>query len=211
MHAYMYIWPHYFGPKYMSTLAFSTVCPPCSSAVATLLINNMHTTPSEPLCLEDQCLLQLVCHLEEYPPETLAFLPLRHRLLLNLQAADVCQLDNTAVSAGIDMEDTVWKVLADEHLPRSHLIESVTSHFLSYPCQLIVNNVDIKKAKELLFPAGGCHGVSNWEGVQPSIGEGDGYFKYPTPPRYVSYFSEEWQHSDLVSSFLVEKCQWMPL
>ncbi len=63
----------------------------------------MSTTPSEPLSLEDQCLLHLVCHLEEYPPETLALLPLhlRHRLLVNLPAADVCQ---PAVSAGIDME-----------------------------------------------------------------------------------------------------------
>ncbi len=30
------------------------------------------------------------------------------------------------------------------------------------------------------------------------------------PPRYVKYFSEECQHLDLMS-FLVEKCQWMPL
>ncbi len=113
------------------------------------------------------------------------------------------------------MEGTVWKVLADERLPLSHHIEPVTSHFLSYPCQLIVNDdVDVKKAKELLFSAGGCLGVSNWEGLQHSFapnGEGDGYFKYPTPHRCVRYFSEEGQYIGLVSSLLVDKCQWMPL
>ncbi len=55
--------------------------------------------------------------------------------------------------------------------------------------------------------------MSNWESLQHSfapIGEGDGYFKYPTPHRYVKYFYEECQRIDMLS-FLVEKCQWRPL
>ncbi len=112
---------------------------------------------------------------EEYPPETLAFLPLqlRHRLLLNLPVADVSQLENTAVLAGIDMEATVWKVL----YPYYH-----KKQLISYTCKFILRKL---VPKELFFSARGCLGVSNWEGLQHSfapIGEGDGYFKYPTPP-----------------------------
>ncbi len=74
------------------------------------------TVVSQLMRLEDQCLLHLICHLEDYLPEMLALLPrhLRHRLLLNLPAADVCRLENTmtAVSAGIDMDGAVWPELA---------------------------------------------------------------------------------------------------
>ncbi len=71
---------------------------------------------SQPLSLEDQCLLHLIYHLEEYTPETLASLPLhlRRRLLLNLPAMDICQLEDTAVTEGIDMEVSVWKELLEK-------------------------------------------------------------------------------------------------
>ncbi len=73
------------------------------------------------------------------------------------------------------MEGTVWKVYHKEHHQLS----------LEYICELILHNFNVGEAKELLFSARDCLGVSNWEGLQHAfapIGEGDGYFKYPTPP-----------------------------
>ncbi len=136
----------------------------------------MCTTPSEPLSLEDQCLLHLVCHLEEYLPETLASLPrhLRCRLLHNLPLVDACQLENTAVSAGIDMPD---------------LTTNLRNQSNKWTCQTILNKQNTDFAKEHLFSAHYCLGVSNWKGIQQSgfapIGKGDGYFRYPTPHRHV--------------------------
>ena len=59
-----------------------------------------------------QVILYIVGHLEEFSPEALAFLPasLRCWLFLHLPLADVCLLEGTSMSIGLDMEQ-IWEEL----------------------------------------------------------------------------------------------------
>lgn len=69
--------------------------------------------PPVPPSLEDQCFLLVICRLEEYPIEWLSLLPgrLREKLLINLPAVDVCQLEQHASFAeGIDF-GAVWSTM----------------------------------------------------------------------------------------------------
>ena len=62
--------------------------------------------------LEDLCYLHIICHLEHYPLHHLAKLsyPVRRRLLQNLPASDIIELENTYVVDGIgDLKNEVWK------------------------------------------------------------------------------------------------------
>ena len=70
--------------------------------------SNMDT----PITLADLCYLHIICHLEHYPLHHLAKLscPVRRRLLQNLPASDIIELENTGVADGIaDFENEVWK------------------------------------------------------------------------------------------------------
>ncbi len=170
--------------------------------------------------LQDQCLLHLICHLDDYLPETLALLPrhLRHRLLLNLPAADICRLEKTAVSAGIDMECSVWKTLEDERQAREaynmnyywrYNLKAPTS-YRDIVCGLVVNGF-LESAKELLFSARGCLG-NCWQGhtrYGTSTGENEAPLVHLTPNRHLSYFSKQCQESDLLE-FMVNECEWKP-
>ena len=71
-----------------------------------------------PAPLRLQSLLFIIGHLDQYRNETLAFLPPRTRreLLLNLPVIDVCRLEGSGVTEGIDMEE-VWKTLYYNRLP----------------------------------------------------------------------------------------------
>lgn len=62
-----------------------------------------------PLHLQDLCLLVVINELETYPVELLASLPcwLRQRLLDNIPVLDLCRLDHTSVTEGIDIK-AVW-------------------------------------------------------------------------------------------------------
>ena len=71
-----------------------------------------------PASLQTQCLLYIIGHLREIPASMLSLLPrsIRHKLLLHLPAVDVCQLNDTLVTSGIEM-DEVWEKLYNERLP----------------------------------------------------------------------------------------------
>ena len=58
-----------------------------------------------------QSILFLIGHLEEFSPNNLALLPasMRRWLFLYLPLADVCLLESTLVSKGIDMEE-IWRI-----------------------------------------------------------------------------------------------------
>ena len=72
------------------------------------------------LSLQQQCLLHILMHLEQFPASSLALLPLslRQELLINLPIADVCMLEESPFVHGIDMED-FWKglILSRRDLP----------------------------------------------------------------------------------------------
>ena len=64
-----------------------------------------------PISLADLCYLHIISHLEHYPLHHLAKLsyPVRRKLLQNLPACDIVELENTCVADGIgDLESEVW-------------------------------------------------------------------------------------------------------
>ena len=73
---------------------------------------NCHVTILEsscPLSLQDLCLLCTINNVDSYPVELLASLPrwLRNRLLNNLPVLDLCQLDHTTVTTGVNT-NKIW-------------------------------------------------------------------------------------------------------
>ena len=65
-----------------------------------------------PISLEDLCYLHIISHLENYPLHHLAKLSyaVRRRLLQNLPASDIIELENICVADGIgDLKNEVWK------------------------------------------------------------------------------------------------------
>ena len=75
--------------------------------------------PYNPLFLEDQCFLFLLCRLEEYPVQVLSLLPvrMRHKLLCNLPVVDVCELEKSPEFVeGVEMDD-VWKIIFNKRQP----------------------------------------------------------------------------------------------
>ncbi len=170
---------------------------------------------SQPLSLENQCLLHLICHLEEYTPETLASLPLhlRRRLLPNLPAMDICQLEDTAVTDGIDMEVSVWKELLEKQgmpCPESHFkkdyFDWVYIHFF---------REQVSDTSRLLFSVPDCLGVTNWGYVQHSFApvSPDGLYSFPSPSRHVQYSTVECLMTQLLSILVptdIDKCKFWP-
>ena len=74
-------------------------------------------SPHKLLSLEQTSINCIVTNLEQYPPHMLALLPLhfRRELLLLLPPADIFQLEQTKVVAGIDMENEIWKVVSERY------------------------------------------------------------------------------------------------
>ena len=69
--------------------------------------------------LQNQCLVYIIAHLDEFTPSSLAllFTRLRCLLLVNLPAVDICQLERTEVVHGIDMWRNVWRNVSFQRLP----------------------------------------------------------------------------------------------
>ncbi len=173
------------------------------------------------LSLEDQCLLHLVCRLEEFPPESLASLSvrLRRRLLLRLPAVDVFQLQNlTSVTQGIDMDESVWKYRVHVTM-RSHRL-SRTYEWLLPPlgepgsgftrsfvdlCFTCLLTGMIQFVRLLLFSSiDSSLGIDSWKGlVNDTATVGGAFVKYLTPLRYAKRLCEP-------LAFLMEACSYRP-
>lgn len=84
---------------------------------------------STPVSLEKQCMLHIVCHLEHFPPETLALLPppMQTRILRSVPVADVCTLEGTVLAQTVDF-DSIWKKICMHH-PMPHTFPD--DHFRS--------------------------------------------------------------------------------
>ena len=69
---------------------------------------------SIPVSLQNLCLIYIIRFLEVFPVDYLALLPVtvRQRLLENLPPVDVCRLEQSKFSEGLDI-DGVWKKLSD--------------------------------------------------------------------------------------------------
>ena len=116
-----------------------------------------------PISLADLCYLHIISHLEHYPLHHLAKLscPVRRRLLQNLPASDIIELENTCVTDGIgDLENEVWKqscvcqtVFVDkESGARQSLLSVALNHLFS--------SVD-KYLQEWLFSVPKCLGIAD--------------------------------------------------
>ena len=73
--------------------------------------------PEKLLSLVDQCFLYVILNLEEFPPNYLALLPrqIQKELLLSLPMVDVCNLEETVVVEGIEMND-VWQSVRENRV-----------------------------------------------------------------------------------------------
>ena len=67
--------------------------------------------------LQEICLTHIQWTLEEYPVDVLALLPkaIREEMLHNLPIVDICRLEDTQFTSGIDM-DSIWKELYKRHI-----------------------------------------------------------------------------------------------
>ena len=63
----------------------------------------------DPISLQNQCLIYIICYLELFPLDYLALLPaaIRQRLLENLPPADICRLEQSRFTEGLDTE-RIW-------------------------------------------------------------------------------------------------------
>ncbi len=160
------------------------------------------------LSLEDLCLLRLICHLEDFPPEALASLsiPVRRRLLQNLPAVDVCQLEGTAVTEDINMELSVWKELCRERTDG----EEVSSCYMQLYFDNVYKNIlngDLTRASCQLFSIRACLGISNWAGLHHSFASVE--LNFPTPCRHAMGFTKEHLMTHLIS-VVIHKCKRWP-
>ena len=71
------------------------------------------------ISLKNQALLYVICNLEHFPPKVLEVLPsdVRHELLSNLPAVDICQLEETGVAADIT-PNSLWDEICMSRIPR---------------------------------------------------------------------------------------------
>ena len=67
--------------------------------------------------LQEICLTHILWTLKEYPVDVLALLPkaIREEILYNLPIVDICRLEDTQFTSGIDM-DSIWKELYKRHI-----------------------------------------------------------------------------------------------
>ena len=70
------------------------------------------------LSLEETCFFYIMKTLEQYSIEELSLLPVKFReqLLLSLPLLDICQLEETQFTAGLDME-AIWEQLHNDYYP----------------------------------------------------------------------------------------------
>ena len=73
--------------------------------------------PEKLLSLVDQCFLYLIFNLEEFPPNYLVLLSrqIRKQLLPSLPMVDICNLEETAVVEGIEMND-IWQSVRENRV-----------------------------------------------------------------------------------------------
>ena len=113
-----------------------------------------------PISLEDLCYLHIISHLEDYPIHNLAKLShrVRTRLLQNLPASDIIELENTCVADRIsDLENKVWK---QGSLCERLYGQTSRQSFFSAACSTLFSSQD-KQLLEMLFSVPKCLGIAD--------------------------------------------------
>jgi len=85
------------------------------------------------LSLKETCFFYIMKTLEQYTIEELSLLPVKFReqLLLSLPLVDVCRLEETRFTAGLDME-AIWEQLHNDYYHQSYSFESPDTSELSW-------------------------------------------------------------------------------
>ena len=198
--------------------------PPQYSILCIIIITELMSSQGDPLSLETQCLRHLLCHLETFPPESLASLPvrLRRRLLANLPVADICLLEQTAVVDGVDMDELWCNDLLLERIDNLQLVDSWPLEAKEIYFEEVVRAIfgvsidDRSIALPLVFAVGNPLGVD--ESHPSSLGAGlvvldeQSYF---VPQRYQRYFrgreAEDLAHDTVIQLKVVtESCRYRP-
>ena len=160
-----------------------------------------------PMSLEGQCYLYLILHLEKFLPEEISLLPLRERqrLLVNLPAADVCQLEETSVVEGMCMNE-IWKEIGQRQIDNYYGVcestleklqrgEGYRDHFYEVVSYAVMMREDLDDIAVpfVLYTVMDCLGISDWQSreIVPIKVKSSRY--YPAvvavlPPRYDQQF-----------------------
>ena len=113
-----------------------------------------------PISLEDLRYLHIISHLEDYPIHDLAKLShhVRTRLLQNLPASDIIELENTCVADGIGDFKTryAWK----QSSLCKHYKQEPRQSFFSTACLVLFSSY-YEQLFEMLFSVPECLGIAN--------------------------------------------------
>lgn len=190
--------------------------------------------PDCPLSLQDQCFVHLISNFESFTCESLALLPLRlrHKLLVNLPAVDICKLESTPMAKGLNMSSNVWETMCAERCSVSS-VQTVKNFqspgcsisldwkeifFLSCTTSVLNNSTDLRKytpesrryAEKCLFSVRNCLGVKNWHGFKHPFIPAD---KNGTciPYRYSWITTENQCRADIqLLQILMDECAFFP-
>ena len=161
---------------------------------------------ADPLSLKDQCLLHMICHLEDYSPDALALLPTRHRrtLLQNLPVVDICRLEGTAVTGGIDMSD-VWQSVWHDRYGVNHSCSLFTAEgdnsdeeyrelYFQHITSTLFNKAgrvdnarlafNFREVYDMLFGVPSCLGIDRWMKQEHPLST---YSSSVTTPRHKAF------------------------
>ncbi len=126
---------------------------------------------------------------------------------MNLPAVDVCQLEGTAVTEGINMEMSVWKELYREltcEVPEEGSDSKQLYFDTAY--EYFFNGL-LDHLRRLLFSIRACLGVNNWSGIQHCFASVE--FNCSTPRRHATEFTGERLMAHLIS-VMICKCKCWP-
>ena len=168
-----------------------------------------------PLRLQTCCFRKLICDLETFPFESLALLPLklRHELIKNLPAVDVCQLEQSSFVEGLDMED-VWATISEKCWLGKPPTQS-KDIFFSEVCQVILTNnsdYDLKR----FFSGLGDLALKRLFSFQQYLGVDDCSFpdshrpEFQLPLRYKEYSDLSLSKPSKCIRVILEKTQYHP-
>ena len=194
----------------------------------------INMNPNNPPSLQDLCFVRLISNLETFAHESLALLPwrLRQRLLVNLPAIDICKLDNTAVTKGIDVWETVciqrrsWPnwILDTAKQMQSSLSTDIIwkeTFFLSLTVAILNNTTNLetnarsginkRSALTSLFSVPKCLGINCWDAFEhPFIFSAND--RCCTPSRYSWIAADRSQSKTDIQllQILMDECAFFP-
>jgi len=164
-----------------------------------------------PLPLQRQCLMYIILNLERFPVSSLSLLPvsMRHKILRNLPVADVCQLEETTFTAGLDLDD-IWSTVCFKHplspdFPEQHFksvytFTSMKDYFFTYVFYLILTG-SVPAVQQIQLKARLSKGTVTVRGLTPGTSR-EGFLSFCNMFISLTSCAEIESHSSIVQSLL---------